>query len=201
MDSAVVTSRGNFSVVVIFRADGSPSSEAVLGGTSGGVNQFKINANTVLFRCNGTNGAAPNAYKQIRANNTTAYSTGSRGTPVDKGGTGNSFLTNENELLIFVKEKSSADYQEKVYLYDVQDLIAEDLLNGSGTAGQSGYPDNSENPSDTEFQIEHIGALSNDSGDFSGSVAEILVYDKALTAEEVVLLHNYYDNEYPSLRH
>ncbi len=78
-------------------------------------------------------------------------------------------------------------------------LVSEDLLNGSGTSGQSGYPDNEENPSDTEFQIEHIGALSNDAGDFAGEMAEILIFDKALTAADVVLLQEYYNNLYPSL--
>ena len=199
LDAAVTTSSGNFSVVIIFRAEGGPSSDAVIGGSSAGINQFKINANTVLFRCNST--GTSNAFGQIRANNTTAYSVGSRGTVVDKGASGNAFLDNQNDCLIFVKELSSVDNKEKVYLYDVQDLIAEDLMNNSGTAGQSGYPDNSENPSNTGFQIAHIGALSNDTGDYSGELAEVLVYDKALTAEEVVLLQSYYDKQYADLDH
>lgn len=199
LNAAVVTASGNFSAVFIFRAEGGPSSDAFLGGSSGGVNQMKLNANTVLFRFNGTNAGAPNAFHQIRANNTTAYSVGSRGTVSDKGASGNSYLTNQNELLIFIKEKNSTDNKEKVYVYDVANLVSEDLLNGSGTSGQSGYPDNEENPSDTEFQIEHIGALSNDAGDFAGEMAEILIFDKALTAADVVLLQEYYNNLYPSL--
>ena len=199
LDNAVVTSSGDFSIVVIFRAEGGPSSDAILGGSSGGINQFKLNTNTVLFRCNGTNGSAPNAYNQIRSNNTTAYSVGSRGTVTDKGASGNAYLDDQNELMIFVKEKNSTDNKEKVYLYDVANLVGEDLLSGTGTAGQSGYPDESENPEDTEFQIEHIGALSNDSGDFSGEIAEFLIFDKALTAANVVLLQEYYNNLYPSL--
>lgn len=199
LDAAVVTASGDFSFVCIFRAEGGPSSDAFLGGSSGGINQLKLNANTVLFRFNGTNGGAPNAFHQIRANNTVAYSVGSRGTVSDKGASGNSYLTNQNELLIFVKEKNSTDNQEKVYVYDVANLVSEDLLNGSGTGGQSGYPDNEENPSDTEFQISHIGALSNDAGDFAGEMAEVLVFDKALTAANVVLLQEYYNNLYPNL--
>jgi len=199
LNAAVTTSSGDFSVVVIFRADGGPSSDAVIGGSSGGINQFKFNSNTVLFRANSS--GSSNAYNQIRANNTTAYAVGSRGTPVDKGGTGNSFLGDQNECIIFIKEKNSTDNKEKVYLYDVKDLIAEDLLNDSSVAGQAGYPDSSENPSNTGFQIAHIGALSNDTGDFGGEIAEILVYDKALTAEEVVLLQSYYDNRYADLHH
>ena len=199
LDAAVVTASGDFSFVCIFRAEGGPSSDAFLGGSSGGINQMKLNANTLLFRFNGTNGSAPNAFHQIRANNTIAYSVGSRGAVSDKGASGNSYLTNQNELLIFIKEKNATDNQEKVHVYDVANLVSEDLLNGSGSGGQSGYPDNEENPSDTEFQISHIGALSNDAGDFAGEMAEVLIFDKALTAANVVLLQEYYNNLYPSL--
>ena len=201
LNATVTTSSGNFSVVIIFRAEGGPSSDAVIGGSSAGINQFKINANTILFRCNST--GSSNAFGQIRANNTTAYSVGSRGggTTVDKGAAGNSFLDNQNEFLAFIKEKNTTDNKEKVYLYDIQDLIAEDLMNNSGVAGQSGYPDNSENPSNTGFEIAHIGALSNDTGDFSGELAEVLIYDKALTDAEIKLLQSYYDKEYANLDH
>jgi len=199
LDTTVTTSSGNFSVVIIFRAEGGPSSDAVIGGSNAGINQFKINSNTILFRCNST--GSSNAFGQIRANNTTAYSVGSRGTVVDKGDTGGSFLSNQSECLIFVKEVNSTDNKEKVYLYDVQDLIAEDLMNNLGAVGQSGYPDNSENPTNTGFEIAHIGALSNDTGDYSGEIAEVLIYDKALTDAEVTLLQAYYDKQYADLDH
>ena len=199
LNSAITTTNGDFTVVFVHRPGDSPSSDCIIAGSSGGINQIKINANTLLFRFNSS--GSSNSFNQIRVNNTVAYSVGSRGTPVDKGGTGNSFLDNQSEFLALVKEKNTTDNQEKVYLYDVQDLIGEDLLNSSGTGGQSGYPDNSENPSNTGFQIQHIGAFANDASDYSGEIAVISVYDKALSASEIALLQEYYDNLYPSLHH
>ena len=199
LSSAITTTNGDFSVIFVHRPDGNPSNDCIIAGSSGGTNQIKINANTLLIRFNSSGSA--NTFNQIRANNTVAYSVGSRGTPVDKGGATISFLDNQSEFLALVKEKNSTDNQEKVYLYDVQDLIGEDLLNSSGTGGQSGYPDNSENPSNTGFQIEHIGAFSTDSSDYSGEIAVISVYDRALSASEIALLQEYYDNLYPSLHH
>ena len=191
--------QNSFTVIFVHRPDGNPSSDCIIAGSSGGTNQIKINLNTLLIRFNSSGSA--NTFNQIRANNTVAYSVGSRGTPVDKGGASVSFLDNQSEFLALVKEKNATDNQEKVYLYDVQDLIAEDLLNSSGTGGQSGYPDNSENPSNTGFQIEHIGAFSSDSSDYSGEIAVISVYDRALSASEIALLQEYYDNLYTSLHH
>jgi len=152
-----------------------------------------------LFRCNSS--GSSNAFNQIRANNTVAYSVGSRGTPVDKGGSGGAFLDNQSEFIALVKEKNTTDNKEKVYLYDVQDLIAEDLLNSSGTGGQAGYPDSSENPSNTGFQVQHIGAFANDASDYTGEIAVISIYDRALSTAEIALLQEYYDNLYPSLHH
>jgi len=199
LNEPITTTTGDFTVVMVFRMNGGPSSDCIVAGSSGGINQIKINANTLLFRCNSS--GSSNSFNQIRANNTTAYSVGSRGTPVDKGGTSNSFLDNQNECLILVKEKDSTDNKEKVYLYDVKDLIGEDLLNSSGTSGQAGYPDSSENPSNTGLQIQHIGAFANNNSDYSGEVAVISLYDKALTADEIALLQEYYDNTYPDLHH
>ena len=199
LSSAITTTNGDFTVIFVHRPDGNPSNDCIIAGSSGGVNQIKINANTLLIRFNSSGTA--NSFNQIRANNTVAYSVGSRGTPIDKGGASVSFLDNQNDFLALVKEKNATDNQEKVYLYDVKSLIGEDLLNSSGTGGQSGYPDNSENPSNTGFQIEHIGAFSNDSSDYSGEIAVISVYDRALSTSEIALLQEYYDNLYPSLHH
>ena len=199
LNSTITTTNGNFTVVFVHRPGDSPSSDCIIAGSSGGINQIKINANTLLFRFNSS--GSSNAFNQIRTNNTTAYSVGSRGTPVDKGGLNNSFLDNQSEFLALVKEKNTTDEKEKVYLYDVQDLIGEDLLNSSGTAGQSGYPDSSDNPTNTGFQIQHIGAFANDASDYTGEVAVITVYDRALSTAEIALLQEHYDNLYPSLHH
>lgn len=199
LNSAITTTNGNFTVVFIHRPGDSPSSDCIIAGSSGGINQIKINANTLLVRFNSS--GSSNVFNQIRANNTVTYSVGSRGTPVDKGGTGNSFLSGQSEFLALVKEKNTTDNKEKIYLYDVQDLIGEDLLDDSGTGGQSGYPDSSENPSNTGFQIEHIGAFANDNADYSGDIAVISIYDRALSTEEIALLQEHYDNLYPSLHH
>jgi hypothetical protein len=199
LNSAITTTNGNFTLVFVHRPGDSPSSDCIIAGSSGGINQIKINANTLLFRFNSS--GSSNVFNQIRANNTTAYSVGSRGTPVDKGGLSNSFLNDQSEFLALVKEKNTTDKKEKVYLYDVQDLIGEDLLNSSGTGGQSGYPDNSENPTNTGLQIQHIGAFANDASDYTGEVAVITVYDRALSTAEIALLQEHYDNLYPSLHH
>ena len=199
LNSAITTTNGNFTVVFVHRPGDSPNQDCIIAGSSGGINQIKINANSLLFRFNSS--GSSNVFNQIRANNTTAYSVGSRGTPVDKGGLSNSFLDNQSEFLALVKEKNTTDEKEKVYLYDVQDLIGEDLLDSSGTAGQSGYPDSSENPSNTGFQVEHIGAFANDASDYTGEVAVITVYDRALSTAEIALLQEHYDNLYPSLHH
>ena len=199
LNSTITTTNGDFTVVFVHRPGDSPSSDCIIAGSSGGINQIKINANTLLFRFNSS--GSSNGFNQIRTNNTTAYSVGSRGTPVDKGGAGSSFLNNQSEFLALVKEKNTTDNKEKVYLYDVQDLIAEDLLNSSGTGGQSGYPDSSENPSNTGFEIQHIGAFANDASDYTGEVGVISIYDRALSTAEIALLQEYYDNLYPSLHH
>ena len=199
LDSAITTTNGDFTLVFIHRPGDSPSSDCIIAGSSGGINQIKINANTLLVRFNSS--GSSNAFNQIRANNTVAYSVGSRGTPVDKGGSGSAFLNNQSEFLALVKEKNTTDNKEKVYLYDVQDLIAEDLLNSSGSGGQAGYPDSSENPSNTGFQVQHIGAFANDASDYTGEIAVISIYDKALSTAEIALLQEYYDNLYPSLHH
>ena len=199
LDSAITTTNGDFTLVFVHRPGDSPSSDCIIAGSTGGINQIKINANTLLFRFNSS--GSSNAFNQIRANNTVAYSVGSRGTPIDKGGSGNSFLNNQSEFLALVKEKNTTDNKEKVYLYDVKDLIGEDLLNSSGASGQAGYPDSSENPSNTGFQIQHIGAFSNDNSDYTGEIAVISIYDRALSTEEIALLQEYYDNLYPSLHH
>ena len=199
LNSAITTTNGDFTVIFVHRPDGNPSSECIIAGSSGGINQIKINANTLLVRFNSSGSA--NAYNQIRANNTVTYSVGSRGTVVDKGGTGNSFLNNQSEFLALVKEKNTTDNKEKIYLYEVKDLIAEDLLNSGGTGGQSGYPDSSENPSNTGLEVAHIGAFGNDNADYGGEVAVISIYDRALSTEEIALLQEYYDNLYPSLHH
>ncbi len=200
LNEPIVTTNGDFSVVMVFRMNGGPSADCIIAGSAGGINQIKVNANTLLLRCN-KSGVDTNVFNQIRANNTVAYSVGSRGTPVDKGGTGSSFLDNQNECLFLVKEKNSTDNKEKVYLYDVQDLIGEDLLDSSNNGGQSGYPDSSENPTNTGFQVEHIGAFHNNNYDYSGEVAVISLYDKALTVDEIALLQEYYNNTYPDLHH
>ena len=199
LDSAITTTNGDFTVILVHRPDGGPSSDCIIAGSSGGINQIKINANTLLLRCNSS--GSSNNFAQIRANNTVTYAVGSRGTVVDKGGTGNSFLNNQSEFLALVKEKNSTDNKEKVYLYDVQDLIGEDLLDNSNNSGQSGYPDSSENPSNTGLQVAHIGAFGNDNADYGGEIAVISIYDRALSTEEIALLQEYYDNLYPSLHH
>ena len=199
LNSAITTTNGDFTVIFVHRPGDSPSSDCIIAGSTGGINQIKINGNTLLFRFNSS--GSSNAFNQIRANNTVAYSVGSRGTPVDKGGSGNAFLNAQSEFIALVKEKNTTDNKEKVYLYDVQDLIGEDLLNSSSTSGQSGYPDNSENPSNTGFQINHIGAFANDASDYRGQVAVISIYDRALSTAEIALLQEYYDNLYPSLHH
>ena len=199
LNSPITTTNGNFTVVFVQRPSGNPSSDAIIAGTTGGQNQIKINANAILIRCNSTGSA--NVFNQIKASNTTAYSVGSRGTPVDKGGSNNSFLNNQNEFLAVVKEKNSIDNKEKVYLYDVQDLIGEDLLDSSGAGGNSGYPDNSANPTNTGLQIEYIGGFSSDQSDYSGVVAVISIYDRALSTAEIALLQEHYDNLYPDLHH
>ena len=199
LNSPITTTNGNFTLVFVHRPGDSPSSDCIIAGSSGGINQIKINANTLLFRFNSS--GSSNAFNQIRANNTTAYSVGSRGTPVDKGGISNSFLDNQSEFLALVKEKNTTDEKEKVYLYDVQDLIGEDLLDSSGTAGQSGYPDSSANPTNTGFQVHHIGAFANDNSDYTGEIAVITIYDRALSTAEIALLQEHYDNLYPSLHH
>ena len=199
LNSAITTTNGDFTVILVHRPDGGPSSDCIIAGSSGGINQIKVNANTLLVRFNSSGSA--NNFNQIRANNTVTYSVGSRGTVVDKGGAGNSFLNNQSEFLALVKEKNTTDNKEKVYLYDVKDLIGEDLLNSGGTGGQSGYPDSSENPSNTGFQVQHIGAFANDNADYGGEVAVISIYDRALSTEEIALLQEYYDNLYPSLHH
>ena len=199
LNSPITTTNGDFTVVFVHRPDGNPSADAIIAGTSGGQNQIKINANAILIRCNSTGTA--NVFNQIKASNTTSYAVGSRGTPVDKGGSSNSFLDNQSEFLALVKEKNAIDNKEKVYLYDVQDLIGEDLLDSSGAGGNSGYPDNSANPTNTEFQIEYVGAFSSNQSDYSGEVAVISIYDRALSTAEIALLQEYYDNLYPSLHH
>ena len=199
LNSPITTTNGDFTIVFVQRPSGDPAADAIIAGTTGGQNQIKINANAILIRCNSTGSA--NVFNQIKASNTTAYSVGSRGTPVDKGGSNNSFLNNQSEFLAVVKEKNSIDNKEKVYLYDVQDLIGEDLLDSSGAGGNSGYPDNSANPTNTEFQIEYVGAFSSNQSDYSGEVAVISIYDRALSTAEIALLQEHYDNLYPSLHH
>jgi len=199
LNSPITTTNGDFTVVFVQRPSGNPSSDAIIAGTTGGQNQIKINANAILIRCNKTGSA--NVFNQIKASNTTSYSVGSRGTPVDKGGSSSSFLDGQSEFLALVKEKNTIDEKEKVYLYDVQDLIGEDLLDSSGAGGNSGYPDNSANPTNTALQIEYIGAFSSNQSDYSGEIAVITIYDRALSTAEIALLQEHYDNLYPSLHH
>ena len=200
LNSAITTTNGNFTVVFVHRPGDSPNQDCIIAGSSGGNNQIKINAKTLLFKFNSSGSA--NTFNQIKASNTTAYSVGSRGTPVDKDdGSDNSFLDNQSEFLALVKEKNATDEKEKVYLYDVQDLIGEDLINDSGTGGNSGYPDNSSNPTNTGFKVNHIGAFHNNNSDYTGEVAVITIYDRALSTAEIALLQEHYDNLYPSLHH
>ena len=200
LNSAITTTNGDFTVVFVHRPGDSPNQDCIIAGSSGGNNQIKINAKTLLFKFNSSGSA--NTFNQIKASNTTAYSVGSRGTPVDKDdGSDNSFLDNQSEFLALVKEKNATDEKEKVYLYDVQDLIGEDLINDSGTGGNSGYPDNSSNPTNTGFKVNHIGAFHNNNSDYTGEVAVITIYDRALSTAEIALLQEHYDNLYPNLHH
>lgn len=199
-DSVVNTTNGDFSIVVIFRASGTIGADAILAGSSGGVNQFKLQTNTWLFRCNG-DGTSTNDFSQLKLHSTKTYAVGSRGVSVDKGGAGDAHLVDENELAIFIKEKNSIDNKEKVYCYDAKNFTGEDLLNTTPTVDHSGYPDGVANPTNTDMQFEYIGGFDSDGSPLESYVSEILVYDRALSAEEVPLLQEYYDNLYPNLRH
>lgn len=194
----VVTTGLDFTIVAAFRMDGTVASDAILGGSNAGVNQIKINGNTVLFRFNAT--STSNNFCQVRLNDTDRYQIGSRGNPVDKGGSNPSIVADENELMIIVSEQNADDSKQKVYVYDAANLVGEEMTNNSGTV-IDGYPNDGASTGEGRFQINHIGALSNDAGDFQGSIALITIYDSALTDEQIALLQEYYDNTYKNLRH
>jgi len=198
LDAAVLTGGIDFTIVVAFRMEGSVASDAILGGTIAGLNQLKVNANTVLFRFNAT--GTGNQFATVRLNDTDTYQTGSRGTPVDKGGSNESIIEDENELLIVVSETNLDDSKQKVYVYDAANLVGEEMANNSNTI-VDGYPNNAAATPEGRFQINHIGALSNDAGDFQGSMGVITIYDSALTDAQIVLLQEYYKSTYSNLRH
>ena len=194
--STFTTTNGEFTVVNIVRLDGTVSGDATLAGSSGGINQIKYNANTVLVRFNSSGSA--HGYAQVQLNDTTSYTTGSRGTPVDKGGSGSSYIVDENELMILVKELGT-DNKEKIYVYDAVNLVGEHLKNSSNSTVQ-GYPNDDTSPANTGFEIAHMGAFANNASDFQGEIAELIIYNKALSNAECELLQEYYSTKYASLR-
>ena len=202
-DNHVTTTDQNFTFVIIMRLTGTVSGDAAMAGVLGGVNQIKMNANTVLFRFNASGSA--NGFAQIRLNDTDTYTIGSRkngihGTVVDKGGAGNSLIPDANELIAVVSEVNSTDNKQKVYVYDAANLVGEEMLNSSGSIVQ-GYPNDGTVNAGAGFEMDNIGAFSSNAADFEGDIAVISLYDRSLSAKEIALLQEYYDNLYPDLRH
>lgn len=199
MSSAVVTTDQNFTFLMIIKPLGTISSDAIVSGSSGGINQIKINANTVLVRFNSS--GSSNSFVQVRLNDTDTYAVGSRGAVTDKGGTTESSLVvNKNELLIVVSEVNSTDNKQKVYVYDVANLVGEEMTNSSGSV-IDGYPNNGTVDANARLEVDFMGAFSTNASDFQGEVAVVSLYDRALSTAEVALLQEYYDNTYPALRH
>ena len=202
-DNPVTTTNQNFTFVIVMRLTGTVSGDAAIAGVLGGVNQIKMNANTVLFRFNSS--GTSNGFAQVRLNDTDTYTVGSRkngihGTVVDKGGSSNSLIPDENELIAVVSEVNSTDDKQKVYVYDVANLVGEEMLNSSNSI-VDGYPNDATADANGGFQMDNIGAFSSNAADFQGDIAVITVYDKALSAKEIFLIQEYYDNLYPNLRH
>tara|TARA_Y100001937_G_scaffold127354_1_gene199403 strand:- start:6740 stop:7963 length:1224 start_codon:yes stop_codon:yes gene_type:complete len=199
MSSAVVTTDQNFTFLMIIKPLGVISGDAIVSGSSGGINQIKINANTVLVRFNSS--GSSNAFAQVRLNDTGTYIVGSKGPVTDKGGaTESSLIVGKHELIVVVSEVNSTDNKQKLYVYDAANLVGEKLTSSSG-ALIDGYPNDGTVDANARLEVDFMGAFSTNASDFQGEVAVVSLYDRALSTAEVALLQEYYDNTYPALRH
>ena len=163
--NAYLTTDQTFSIFIVYEVDATGDVDTFIAGSTTGANQFGVyNHKNVTTRFNADVTGSLNNTEYIRTDQTTQ--------DAGYGGSATTTtaytLTANPEILVLTR---AADEEIRIY-------------NKAGALiGLSTSTTN--NHTNTNFQIEYIGAQSNTSSPNNGVIGEIGVYNKTLSADEV----------------
>ena len=166
--NAYLTTDQTFSIFLVYEVDATGDVDTFIAGSSAGANQFGVyNHKNVTTRFNAGVTGSLNNVEYIRTDQTT-QDAGYGGSATT---TTSYTLTANPEILILTR---AADEEIRIY-------------NKAGALiGLSTSTTN--NHTNTNFQIEYIGAQSNTASPNNGVIGELGVYNKTLSADEVSTL-------------
>tara|TARA_R100000664_G_C2711221_1_gene107966 strand:- start:59 stop:859 length:801 start_codon:yes stop_codon:yes gene_type:complete len=166
--NAYLTTDQTFSIFIVYEVDATGDVDTFIAGSTTGANQFGVyNHKNVTTRFNAGVTGSLNNVEYIRTDQTT-QDAGYGGSATT---TTSYTLTANPEILILTR---AADEEIRIY-------------NKAGALiGLSTSTTN--NHTNTNFQIEYIGAQSNTASPNNGVIGELGVYNKTLSADEVSTL-------------
>tara|TARA_R100001443_G_scaffold114183_1_gene129796 strand:+ start:33 stop:827 length:795 start_codon:yes stop_codon:yes gene_type:complete len=162
LDNVYVTTDQTFSVFIVFET-GQSGTDVFVGGSAGDQNHIQLagaNGVAIQTRFTGTSGGSAN-------NLTTTKTNGSESTGTNGDGD-HTFRENTPEILLMTRDASEAN----------RFFNFEGTLICTSTSATN-------NNSNTNFRVGNIGADGDGGGAHQGTIGEVGVYNKVLSADEI----------------